>query len=182
VPLNFVFISLITEDKGCDTIFSAISELNTRGFANSFTVSFYGKIDLEYKDEFLAQIGINSEYKGYLDLMKNPNDGYLELSGYDCLLFPSYFKGEGFPGVLIDSFIAGLPTIASDWHMNKELVQDERNGLIVRARDESALADAMQRVIENPDLLVSMSANASENATYYHIDSVWTRIQEILEN
>ena len=180
--LNFVFISLITEDKGCDTIFGAISELNKRGFANSFSVSFYGKIDLDYKEKYLTQIGNNIYYKGYLNLMQNPNEAYLELSGYDCLLFPSYFKGEGFPGVLIDAFIAGLPTIASDWHMNTELIQEERNGLVVPVRDAFALANAMQRVIENPELLVTMSANASEYASNYHIDSVWPRIQEIVEN
>lgn len=182
LPLKFVFISLITEDKGCDTIFNAIRELNAKGFVNSFSVSFYGKIDLEYKEKFLVQIGNNCYYKGYLDIMKNPNESYLELSGYDCLLFPSYFKGEGFPGVIIDSFIAGLPTIASDWNMNKEIVQDEQNGLVVPVRNELELAKAMQRVIENQELLLTMSANASEYATNYHIDSVWTRIQEIVEN
>ena len=179
---NFVFISLITEDKGCDTIFNAIRILNATGFAEKFTVSFYGKIDSDYREKFLVQIGNNIHYKGYLDLMKNPNESYLELSGYACLLFPSYFKGEGFPGVLIDAFIAGLPTIASDWHMNTELILNERNGLIVPIKDELALAKAIQRVIENPELLLTMSANASEYATNYHIDSVWTRIQEIVEN
>jgi glycosyltransferase involved in cell wall biosynthesis len=181
-PLEFVFISLISEDKGCDIIIGAVNQLISKGFGQKFTVSFYGNIEFGYSEKFLGEMSKNKNYKGYLDLMNKPNEAYLELSGYDCLLFPSYFKGEGFPGVLIDAFIAGLPTIASDWHMNTELIQDERNGLVVPVRDAFALAKAMQRVIENPELLVTMSANASEYASNYHIDSVWPHIQEIVEN
>jgi glycosyltransferase involved in cell wall biosynthesis len=182
LPIQFVFISLITEDKGCDTIFNAIRILNASGFAESFTVSFYGKIDEIYKEKFLGQIGNNIYYKGYLDLMKNPDESYLELSNYNCLLFPSYFKGEGFPGVLIDSFIAGLPTIASDWNMNTELVIHEKNGMVVSAKNELELAKAMQRMIESPKWLAEMSINARSCASNFHIDSVWPGIQNIIEN
>lgn len=179
--LDFVFISLITEDKGCDTIFGAISILKKREFSSDFTVSFYGKVDGTYQRKFQQNIGDEIRYKGYLDIMNSPNESYLELSSYDCLLFPTYFIGEGFPGVLIDSFITGLPTIVSDWHMNTELVKDGYNGLVVPVKDEIALANAMQRLIENPKLLDLLSKNAHENANRYHIDSIWPRVKEIIE-
>ena len=71
LPIHFVFISLITEDKGCDTIFKAIEDLNATEFIEKYTVSFYGKIDSDYREKFLGEIGNNIYYKGYLDLMNN---------------------------------------------------------------------------------------------------------------
>jgi glycosyltransferase involved in cell wall biosynthesis len=179
-PKRFVFLSLISEDKGCDTIFRAVEKLNNLGLSKDFTFTFYGKIDVTYQEKFLKQIGNNIFYKGYIDLMNEPNQGYLELSEYDCLVFPSYYKGEGFPGVLLDSFIAGLPVIASNWNMNKELIIHGVNGLVVSSRSEIELASAMEKLLFDNELLSYLRGNSLETSGKYHIDNLWPTIQDVL--
>jgi glycosyltransferase involved in cell wall biosynthesis len=180
-PKRFVFLSLISEDKGCDTIFGAVEKLNALGLSKEFTFSFYGKIDVSYKEKFLKQIGNNIFYKGYIDIMNEPNESYLELSEYDCLVFPSYYIGEGFPGVLLDSFIAGLPVIASNWNMNKELIVHGINGLVVAAKSDVELAHAMEKLIADNELLNHLKSNSVNGASKYHIDNLWPTIRDVLD-
>lgn len=179
--VEFVFLSLITKDKGTDLIFKAAELLIENGYSGKFTISLYGKIDEMYKQEFLESLNTHIKYEGYINIMQNPIDSYQILSNYDCMLFPSYFLGEGFPGVIIDAYIAGLPVIASDWHMNREVIDNGVNGIIFTSKNEIELSKAMERLIENPQLLVDMSINVRKKASEFHIDKVWNKIEKVIE-
>lgn len=67
----------------------------------------------------------------YLNIMNNHYESYATFSDCYCMLFPTYWKGEGFLGAIIDFYISGLPVITTDWNMNKEVFQDVETGLIV---------------------------------------------------
>lgn len=63
-----------------------------------------------------------------------------------CL--PSY--REGLPKVLVEAAACGRALVAADVPGCREVVQPGVNGLLVPARDEAALADALQQLIEDP--------------------------------
>ena len=65
-----------------------------------------------------------------------------------CL--PSY--REGVPKVLIEAAACGRPSVATDVPGCREIVRHEVNGLLVPPRDAQALADALRRLVEDPDL------------------------------
>ena len=170
--LRFVFISRINPHKGCNYILSAARRLNEK-CQNRYLIDFYGDVAPEYPD-FLDQINAipNVNYKGYLDLLDNKN--YNILAQYDAMLFPTFWDGEGFPGVIVDAFVAGLPVIASDWHLNIEIVTDGETGLIINPRDEESLYSAMEKCIVNPDIIRSMAGACQREAKKYDIDTVLT--------
>ena len=175
-PLQFVFMSQVRKEKGCDLIIDAVKMLNDMGFSNKFSVTFYGKIKKEYESLFLKKIVefSNIKYKGVLNL--NTKEGYDILSSYDAMLFPTYWVSEGFPGVFIDAFISSLPIIASDWNFNAELVEHGKNGLIVRPQDSSSLRDAMLQVIENRDLLIGFSRESGKRSGTYDIRNIYNDV------
>lgn len=148
-PYRFVFLSRVHPDKGIKEIVEATKQLNEKGLQDKFTVDFYGKIEQRYEAEFNATIASlsNVTYKGFLNLMNK--NGYDELSTYDVMLFPTYWGGEGFPGIVIDANMSGLPIIASDWNMNKEVIEDGKTGFIIPVHNSSALADKMEEFICN---------------------------------
>jgi glycosyltransferase involved in cell wall biosynthesis len=51
-----------------------------------------------------------------------------------------------------ESLAAGRPVIATDVGGNRELVRNEETGLLVRPDDADALAAAMVRLLDDPDL------------------------------
>ena len=155
-PYRFVFLSRVHPDKGIKEIVEATKQLNTMGLQEKFNVDIFGKIESGYEDEFNATITTltNVTYKGFLNLMND--SGYEELSTYDVMLFPTYYGGEGFPGVVIDANMSGLPIIASDWHMNKEVVIDGKTGFIIPTHDSNALAETMGLFINEQIKLLEM--------------------------
>ena len=147
--------------------------LRDKGVEN-FQVDLYGKIDAAYKDKISAETKLlsNLAYKGFLKL--DTAAGYDTLATYDMMLFPTYWHGEGFPGVILDAFIAGLPVIATEWNLNVDLIQDGYNGLIIPVHDARALADAMKKVIVGQVDLKIMSERVQRDALQYDVDNVIT--------
>jgi len=70
-------------------------------------------------------------------------------------VLPSYYR-EGLPRSTQEAMAMGLPVITTDWVGCRDTVEDGVNGFLVPVRDPEALAKAMMRFIENPDLIKAM--------------------------
>ena len=158
-PYRFVFLSRVHPDKGITDITAAAQKLIQEGYGNKFSIDFYGQIASGYSDMFMTLIsGVdNVNFCGYLNLLDN--DGYQKLSEYDAMLFPTYWSGEGFPGIVIDANIAGLPIIATDWNLNKSVIEDGKTGFIIPVHDSNALAMRMMNIIDQTVDLHEMKKN-----------------------
>ena len=71
-------------------------------------------------------------------------------------------KREGIPNVLKEAMACGLPVVASDISGIPELVEEGRSGLLVPPGDTAALADALQRLYDDPALRRSMGRAGRE--------------------
>jgi glycosyltransferase involved in cell wall biosynthesis len=58
---------------------------------------------------------------------------------------------DGIPNVLMEAMSVGLPVVATDVSGIPELIEHDRSGLLVRPRDELALADALERLLDPED-------------------------------
>ena len=173
-PLRFVFLSRIMAEKGCDYILECAKQLNEMGLEDKFIIDFYGKVADSYEGVFerkIQKLG-NVQYKGFLNLREN--SGYDRLAEYDMMLFPTYWKGEGFAGVFIDAFISGVPMLASDWAHNRQFMKEWETALFVPVHDIPALRDKMKECIENRNSLASMARKCQQYAETYDVDKVVT--------
>lgn len=172
---RFVFLSRVHPSKGVNEIIEACKSLNDNGYKESFIVDFYGPFATDYKHHFESLIKPfdNVNYRGFLNLMDNK--GYEKLSEYDVMLFPTYWDGEGFPGIAIDAYMSGLPIIASDWSMNKEVVDDGVTGFIIPAHDSKALALKMKAFLDKQYDLKTLTNNCIERAKLYDYRNVVTK-------
>jgi glycosyltransferase involved in cell wall biosynthesis len=170
---RFVFVGRISEGKGIKEILEAVDILSQKD--NPLEVDFYGPME----EKFVLETD-KSNHCGFLDFQYNPIIAYSQLSEYDCMLFPTYWIGEGFPGVIIDAFVVGLPVIATDWNMNTEIIKDGVNGFIIEPKSSKALAERMEYVMQNRAELVKIRENNRARAKDYHIDKIWPQILELL--
>lgn len=153
---RFVFLSRIYPTKGIQEIVDACDILKKMGYDGQFTIDFYGAIEKDYEETFKSLINNHSEisYQGYLNLMDKK--GYQKLSSYDVMLFPTYWDGEGFPGVVLDAYISGLPIIATEWNLNSEVIENGKTGLLIPVHDAQAIACKMLDFINNKYDLLQM--------------------------
>ena len=169
---RFVFLSRVHPDKGVKEIVDACEKLNKSGYGKKYYVDFYGAFDTDYWQEFSTLIAPfeNVHYKGYLNLMNE--SGYDSLSSYDVMLFPTYWDGEGFPGIAIDAYMSGLPIIASDWSMNTEVVEDGKTVFIIPTHNSAALASKMRGFIDGDYNLAQLRENCLKRAKRYDYRNV----------
>lgn len=167
---KFVFFSRITKAKGCQLIFDAIEKLLQEGYTK-FSVTFYGKIDSEYENEFYHSLKLASiaQFGGLLDI--SLPSSYDVLAKYDVMLFPTIWHGEGFPGTIIDAFVCGMPTIASRWNFNEDLL-DEKLGILIPPHDADALYRAMKQCLDERENLKTKYCNIQSRAKEYDIRNV----------
>lgn len=59
---------------------------------------------------------------------------------------------DGIPTVLLEAQMCEMAVISTRISGIPELIEDQSNGILVPARDEGAIADAIQRLLENPGL------------------------------
>ncbi len=78
----------------------------------------------------------------------------------DIVCLPSY--REGLPTVLLEAGASGLPIVTTDVPGCRDVVRHGENGLLVPPRDPVALADAIQKIIEMPDLGRKMGLKGRE--------------------
>ena len=76
----------------------------------------------------------------------------LQAAHIACL--PSY--REGLPKSLLEAAACGLPIVTTDAPGCREVVRDGVNGLLVPVRDAEALAAALKKLIDDPELRRSM--------------------------
>lgn len=80
---------------------------------------------------------------------------------------------DGLPNVVLESLATGCPIVASRVAGIPEVVHDDQNGLLVPPKDERALADAICRLLGDPELRQRLSRAARASV----VDSLsWTYV------
>ena len=92
------------------------------------------------------------------------------LLGYNLLLFPSLT--EGFPLAPLEAMACSSAVIVSDVPGIAERLQDDENALLIPPRDQQAIENAVQSLIDNPDKFYNLRIAAHKFAQNYS----WKRI------
>lgn len=96
-----------------------------------------------------------------------------------ALLFTSRY--EGFPNVLAEAMAHGVPAVAFDCPTGpSEIVDEGRNGFLVRLGDVDTAVDRCVKLAEQPELRDRMGLEAMDVALRYSFDRVATRWEDLL--
>jgi glycosyltransferase involved in cell wall biosynthesis len=69
-------------------------------------------------------------------------------------------RWEGMPNALLEAMACGLPCVATRVSGSEDAIKDGANGLLVEPEQPAAMAQALQRIIEDTDLAQRMGHEA----------------------
>lgn len=156
-PTDFVFIYVgrLTGDKGINELLLVFQKIvmefkNTKLLLVGF---FETNLDPLQKDTLF-------EIKNNTQVIHAPfqNDVRPYYAVSDVLVFPSY--REGFPNAILEAGAMGLPTIATNINGCNEIIEDQKNGILIPPKDTEALFTAMKKVMLDPSFRSHLKKNA----------------------
>jgi glycosyltransferase involved in cell wall biosynthesis len=99
--------------------------------------------------------------EGLINYCGETNDVRPFIAASSVYVLPSYYR-EGTPRSALEAMAMGRPIITTDAPGCRETVMEGENGFLIPIKDSKALAKAMERFIEAPDLIHRMG-EASRN-------------------
>ncbi len=165
-PYRLCTFSRVTEQKGILDAARVVAALNQDLGRTVYTLDIYGSLDPAFAETFEKEMSLLPDsicYKG----CANSSESVQILSQYFAQLFPTKFITEGFPGSIIDSYFAATPDIASHWNSCCDIVEHMYNGIVFDFADFNALKDILQKISDNPQLIIDMKKNCLVSADVY---------------
>lgn len=153
--LTFVFVGRLVREKGINEMVAAFVRLHEKHpHTRLLLVGPYE----ENIDPILPETQRLIDTHEGIEAVGSQTDVRPFYEQSDVLVFPSY--REGFPNVVIEAGAMDLPSIVTDINGSREIIVNQENGVIVPPREEQALYDAMEWMIEHPDERQRMARQA----------------------
>jgi len=132
--------------------------------------------------EYLSNLPPNIEFRGFVN--KDQLDDIYGES--DLLVFPTL--GDGFGMVITEAMAKGIPVLTTNNSAGYDLIEDGKDGFIIEAGSEDALAKKMLWILKNKPILPKMSELVIQKARKYQwldyrkllIEEVETRYLEFM--
>jgi glycosyltransferase involved in cell wall biosynthesis len=152
--LTIVCVANLNAYKGHTTLLSAVTRLRPDGWSLLLVGDGPERSNIE---QMIAAANLQER----VIILGRRSDVHEVLDTADLVVLPSY--SEGMPNAVLEAMAHGLPVVASDVGGVRSLLGSGA-GIIVAPRDENALTDALQRLIDDPSLRAVMGEKGSELA------------------
>lgn len=163
---HFIAAGRLTRQKGFDHLLSAFASMKHPG---RLSILGDGKDRgaLENQAKLLG-IAERVEFAGFVC------DPYSRMAAADCFVLSS--RWEGFGHVIVEAMACDLPVIAMDCpHGPRDIIDHEKDGLLVPAGDIAQLTNAMDRIAADPVLAERLAGNALGKAETFRKEIVSQR-------
>ncbi len=163
---KLIFVARLDMDKGLAESLDACRRLPESCHLDVFGP---GMSDTDFS---LFEDHPRAAYGGVLDTAEIPR----VLSEHDLLVYPSYYRSEGYPGAVLEAFQCGLPVVAARWGGVPELVEHEESGLLVEPRSAAEVESAIKRLLDEPDLYRRLCEGARRRGDHFRSSDWYDRM------
>jgi len=158
--LRLLFLSNLREGKGHDLLLAALSRIGPR--AAGWHVRLVGEHDAAAARRVRSWVEARPEPTLELELA-GPRSGAEkaeELAWADVFVFPTSYRNEGQPLVVLEAMAAGLAIVSTKHRGIPDTVRNGEEALLTDPGDVDELAGALERLAGDPALRARLGAAA----------------------
>jgi glycosyltransferase involved in cell wall biosynthesis len=156
--IRLLYVGRVSREKDLDLLGEAYRRLRDEGLSIQLCVVGHGPYSREFSESLPEAL-----FTGYL----TGKELAAAYASADIFVFPS--TTDTFGNVIIEAQASGVPVIVSDSGGPKELVENNRNGLITKSHDVEDLIRAIRELVADPERRKRMGDLARESV----IDWTW---------
>lgn len=153
-PVHILSSGRLVPKKGFTVLIEACRILRDRGLPFRCTIAGGGPDEAALRDQIAAaDLSVQVTLTG--QALEQPDIGDFMHSGdiyaLACVWAPDN-DVDGLPMMLMEAMACGLPAVSTRLVGIPDLIKDGDTGLLVETNDPEALADALTRLVEDPEL------------------------------
>lgn len=166
----------LIERKNHEVIIRALAKINNPDIY--YAIAGKGPLK-DYLTELAKELGVSDRviFLGFR------TDVFELYHAADISAFPSKIEGLGLAGV--EAMAAGVPLVSSNVHGILDYVIDGKTGYAIDPKDVDGYAEAIKKLVDNPELRASMKEDCIAAVAPFEISNalnvMWDIYREILE-
>lgn len=162
-PIKLLYISILMPYKHQYAVADAIYKLKTEGFAVEIT--FIGASNSKYGKNFIKYIRQLDQENNFINWIDEQPFEIIHQYYQSSDIFVFASSCENLPNILIEAMASGLAITCSDKGPMPEVLGDA--GVYFNPESSNSIADAIRKLILNPEVKNELSIKASEKARMY---------------
>jgi len=175
-----LFLGRIAEKKGLKYLIQALPKIKNK----DYLILIGGDGPLKKNIELLVKkykFQNKVRFLGYITGKDKTN--YILSS--DILIVPSIVTKEGdtegLPVTIMEGMSAGLPTIATDVGGIKDIIKNNKNGLLIKQKNPKEIAEKINYLLKNKKIMKRISTNAKLTGKNYDWKNIGIKNIELIK-
>jgi len=173
--IKLVNVGLIIPKKNQQLLLSVIANIKARGFDVQLTILGSG-YEFEKIKNLAQTMGIDQQ----VNMPGNVNNVEEYLSQNDIYVHSAYYEPFGL--VLLEAMATGLPVVCLDGGGNRDIIENGKNGFIIKEQNVDEFTDRILELFHNKILYSQISEYAQKFAQQYDIKIYVDKLLEIYKN
>jgi glycosyltransferase involved in cell wall biosynthesis len=167
--LKVLFVGGLSQRKGLSYLFDAANSLND-------------KIELTIIGSRVAHCApLDAALQKYRYIPSLPHHEILkEMDRHDVFVFPSLFEGFGL--VILEAMARGIPVIATTHTAGPDVITDGEDGYIIPVRSSQAIAEKLEMLANDSDLLNRFKTAALKKARLFSWATYQSKLSALLND
>jgi glycosyltransferase involved in cell wall biosynthesis len=157
-----LFFGTLSRYKGTDVLIEAFARMRQKSTARLVLAGFpFHDFDVRKHQELTERLGIADRVTWVAEYIDSGDVvAWMELAS--AIVFP--YRDIYQSGAIHVAQTFGVPIVASAVGAMQDVVEHEVSGLLVPVEDAEALARALERLLDDPQLAARLGARAAEDA------------------
>jgi len=107
-------------------------------------------------------------------------EAYKYLKAFDIFVLPSV--KEGFPWTILEAMAAEVPVIATKVGAIPEIIENNKNGILIEPKNPNDLAESIKRLIDDKNLRENLAREARKTVEErFRLDRMVKKIEELIK-